>query len=223
MDIYKTTKFERVIWPSKGLIKDMRDHLGFATDEDCRNALHHRIMSIPAIQRASGTTVSDDYIICDIDEAVVTQMAWFTGYTRSDGRMLVLTLSPSGEYHDHHWEADCATLSLSILYKASLPMFTRVDIAYGHVNHRLRQRGGRHGDVNQVVNLVEHYRDTNTLVTRTVHNNTIAYLIPIPSANAIAAATYDVETKTLFVATVLSVKMAQRHGYTVNPKMKGWS
>ena len=223
MSIHETTKFERVIWPSKGLIKDMQNHLGFATDEDCRNALHHRVMSIPAIQRASGNTVSDDYIICHVYETVLTRLAWFTGYTRSDGRMLVLTLSPSGEYHEHHWEAHCATLSLSILYEATLPMFTRVDVAYGHVNHRLRQRGGRHSDVNQVVSLVEHYRDTNTLVTRTVHNNTIAYLIPIPSANAIAAATYDVETKTLFVATVLSVKMAQRHGYTVNPKMKGWS
>ena len=102
-------------------------------------------------------------------------------------------------------------------------MFTRVDVAYGHVNHRLRQRGGRYGDVNQIVNIIEHYRDSDTLVTRTVHDNAIAYLIPIPSANAIAAATYDVETKTLFIATVLSVKMAQRHGYTVNPKMKGWS
>ena len=223
MGIYKTTKFERLIWPSKRLIRDMLNHLGFATEEDCRNALNHRIMSIPAIQRASGTTVLDDFIICDEDEAVLTRMVWYSGYTCSNGRMLVLTLSPFGEYHDHHWEADCAMLSLSILYEASLPMFTRVDVAHGHVNHRLRQRGDRYGDANQIVNIVEHYRDSDTLVTRTVHDNAIAYLIPIPSANAIAAATYDVETKTLFVATVLSVKMAQRHGYTVNPKMKGWS
>ena len=214
-----TNKHKRLFKLSKELTTEMIEAFprAFKTSEDASNAINHRLAGIAAIQHINGEDIGSDFLLTE-DESIITGIFFFTGYVRKDGGMLVIEFTARGSYVTHAWDYFSTDDSLSVLMEATLPLFDDVSISYSHVTSRLNRRGqNRYSSPDQIRALLEHMRDTDEMVTRTIHDGKVAYLIPLPFAGAIAAAKYDADTATIHVATILSPEMAVRAKYSHKP------
>lgn len=216
---YHTNKHKRLFKLSKQLTKEMIEAFpkAFKTSEDVSNSLNHRLAGIATIQHINGEEIGSDFLLAE-DESIITGIFFFTGYVRKDGGMLVIEFTAQGSYISHAWDYVSTDNSLSALMEATLPLFDKVSISYGHVTSRLNRRGqNRYSSPDQIRAMLEHIRDTDQLISRTIHNSQVTYLIPLPFANAVAAAKYDANTATIHVATILSPDMAVRANYSHKP------
>ena len=202
------------------LIKDMLRTLSrtFKTPKDVINAIKHRLASISDIYELEGEEIGSDFILTQ-DGSIITELCWMSGWRRADGKMLIIMMTPIGDYIGHSWD-HTGKLNLAVLAKAVIPMFEKLEISHQHVRQAMRRRRGPmafFSDSELLRNLIRNYRDTDTEVLRTIHRQEISYLVQIPYANAFAACSYNKETKIFRVNTILSNWMASKHITSLQP------
>ena len=208
--------------PQKLISELLRTYKQFKSPLDVINALSHRLDKIKHFQRIDGLKVADDFLIETDSNSMITDIFWVTGYM--DGELsLTIQLAGTGIYRSHSW-SKLKNINPTSFVRGVLPDL-RVEPANSKHLAVRRHRGrfnAAYFDIETIIGVVEHARDMNLEVLRTVHNSKVSWLVPVPVYSAYAAVSVDPKTRCMRVHTLLNHRQVARHEYAGNPQSMKW-
>jgi len=213
----KTEEFD--IKLPKNLIHEMTSRINeFRSEEDCLNAIAHRLTNLKTFARLNGQPIQKDFIVSAFDGSIITQIQWFTGFTdQKTKQMLILTLTAAGRYFHHTWQQLPNIPELTALVRGVLPDVPVGRVNAPHIAHRRGRGSGAYFTIENLTLAVEHARDSNVELIRTIHHNQVTWFVPIPVLAVYAVVGFDKKTTSLEIHTLLKHSQVQRHMWSADP------
>ena len=213
----KTADFNLEL-PSK-LILEMTSRIAeFRSEEDFLNAIAHRLTNLKTFARLNGQPIQKDFIVSAVDGSIITQIQWLTGFTdQKTKQMLILTLTATGLYFHHTWQRLPNIPELTALVRGVLPDVPVGRVNAPHIAHRRGRGSGAYFTIENLTLAVEHARDSNVELIRTVHHNQVTWFVPIPMLKVFAVVSFDKKSKTLEIHTLLKHSQVRRHMWSADP------